>query len=504
MTVRLSDAVAKHGAGDPRGALADYRTIIEADPSNARVWHFAGVAHHQLGETKEAIGCLRRASSLDTSAADSAFALGVALQAAEQWDEAFARFERALIARPNYADAQNGIGAVYHHRGNLDEAERAFRRALAIDPKHVDALSNLGGLLAARGQYEESAQVFGRQTRVRPDEPRAHWQHGRSLRGAGRYDDALAALDRAHGMAPDDANIGYDRALALLHLERYPEGFAAWECRARRADMRPRPPAPPVWDGGPLRGKRVWLFAEQGQGDLIQYLRYAAPLADRGAKVVVEAHPNLISIVETAPGVAEVVPFGAPVVADFLIPSLSLPHLFKTTIDTIPASFPYLSPRPGTLPALPGTGRKIGLVWSGNPQQSMNVWRSCEFDDLIPLLDLPDTTFFSLQKGSRAGDRLLCDAGGQVLDLGPDLTDFGVTARVLASLDLLITTDTAIAHLAGALDRPAYLLLAHHADWRWGRSGATTPWYRSLRLFRQPAPGDWAGAVEKARADLVG
>ncbi len=504
MTASLAAAVAKHGAGDARGALGDYQAILDDDPANARAWHYAGVAHHQLGDPQKAIGCLQRAAQLDPDAADSAFALGVAFQGAGKLAEAFARFERALIARPDFADAHNGIGAVCQRRGDAAEAERAYRRALAIDPKHADALGNLGGLLAAFGRFDAAETVFARLVRNRPDDATAQWQHGRALRGANRPDEALVSLDRAQSLAPDDPRIGYDRALSLLHLERYPEGFAAWECRTRRADMRPRPKELPVWDGGPIEGKRAWLFAEQGQGDLIQYLRYARLVAERGAEVIAEVHPGLIPVARTAEGVSKVVPYGAAPAADVLVPCLSLPRYFGTTVETVPDRFPYLSAPPGALPALPGAGRKIGLVWSGNPQQPQNRWRACAFDDLVPLVDLPETTFFSLQKGSAAADRLLHEAGDGVFDLGPSLTDFGVTARVLGGLDLLITTDTAIAHLAGALDRPAFLLLAHHADWRWGRGTDRSPWYRSLRLFRQTTPGDWAGVVARVRSTLAG
>jgi len=491
-------ALSAHQAGKLSEAETLYKEMLARAPASADSWRLYGICLLHDNRPRDAVEALGRSVALNGDDAETLYALGAAFRACGLHDEALARFEAALIVQPDHAGAHNAMGSVWQHKGKMELAERAYRRSLACDDAQIDASLNLGTLLLSEDRAADAVPYLSRAAKSPTHSQTALLRLGRAHRLLRDETAALAAFDTALAADPQDAHAGYDRALSLLALDRFAEGFDALEARTRRSDMRPWPTGTPIWDGGDIAGKRVFVFAEQGQGDQLQFVRYVPLLADKGARVTLEAHPRLRPVLQTLRGVDKIVTFGAePAGHDFIAPLLSLPRHLGPAPAAAGAD-PYLAAPDGPeiLSVRSGTGPlRIGLVWSGNPQQPTNPRRSCSLDDLRPLADLTGVALYSLQKGSAATDLRLASWAGTITDLGPLLTDFGATARTLDALDLLITTDTAIAHLAGAMGNAAWVLLSYTADWRWSE-GQTTPWYSSLRLFRQPKPGDWASVVE--------
>ncbi|MCC7168395.1 MAG: hypothetical protein IT565_12590 [Rhodospirillales bacterium] len=321
------------------------------------------------------------------------------------------------------------------------------------------------------------------------------------MRDSNRPDEYLKWVEKALELRPDYPEAQWERALALLTLGDYGRGLPAYEARWGLERSPPRTFDKPRWDGQPLSGQTLFLHDEQGFGDAIQFARFAAQAAARGARVVLECQPELMRLFASLPGVAELVARGAPAPAfDCYAPLLSLPGLFGTTLDTLPALVPYLAPpedRPIVLPS--ERRRKIGLVWAGKTTPRD---RSIALGRLIDLMGDPRLAFYGLQVGPRAADIQAEAAGALITDLSAHLTDFAATAAVLSQLDVLVTIDTAIAHLAGALGVPTYVLLLYHSDWRWGAAGTATPWYPSLKLFRQARFDDWQAPLLDVARDL--
>ncbi len=359
-------------------------------------------------------------------------------------------------------------------RGDYAEAERCFRRTQALAPDSLETILNLGSALDMQGRAYEALEC---------------------------YESVLA-------VAPDNAKARYNRAAHLLRSGDFITGFADYEARfsaMKSADSRKYPQ--PRWDGSPLKGRTILVYCEQGLGDAIQFSRYVPMLAKKGGRVILEAQQPLISLLASLEGVERVVLKSAtPPITDFHIPLLSLPYLFGTTATTVPAIVPYLSP-PGdkvahwqTLLGERHEEFRIGLVWAGKPMPDPN--RSCPPDFLAPLLAISGTCFYSLQYGEQYQLPLSKEMAAQVVDLADDIGDFAKTAALITTLDLVITIDTVIAHLAGALGKPVWVMLPFAPDWRWMNSRADSPWYPSMRLFRQPQPGDWASVVREVAQAL--
>ncbi|NJL22841.1 MAG: hypothetical protein HC895_21695 [Leptolyngbyaceae cyanobacterium SM1_3_5] len=298
---------------------------------------------------------------------------------------------------------------------------------------------------------------------------------------------------RAIALAPNDAEAHFGYAFTLLISGDLQAGFAEYEWRWRLAYNPPRKLAQPRWDGAPLNGKTLLLWAEQGFGDTIQFVRYVSLLAKQG-RVIVECQPSLRSLLTSVPGIAQVIPQGEPLPDfDLQAPLLSVPHLLKTAIDTIPAPVPYLQPTRSI--ELPGKF-KIGIAWAGDPKNPINQRRSCPVDQFLKLRSIPDVTLYSLQK-----DRTV-ELPEDVIDLSDRLQDFADTAAIVAQLDLVISIDTALAHLAGAMGKPIWVVLPFSPDWRWLLHRSNCPWYPTMRLFRQPQASDWDSVFTSIAAEL--
>ena len=433
--------------------------------------------------------------------------------AAEGWLRA------ALAINPDEPTTLNNLGEVLRRGDRFDAAIPCYQRALSIVPDYAEAYDNLGCALTMAGRPAEALEHHRRAVALKRDFTLARDRLRVPLVDLNRNEEALAALRNATAWDNDLAKLRMNEAYALLALGRFPLGWKAYEARwdvlidggtpiARRHTDHPRWRGNGRQAGGRLAGRTLLLHAEQGFGDTLQFCRYAPKLARDGARVVVEVQPSLVQLLRSLNGVAQVVAMDEVLPEfDLQCPLLSLPLACGTTLATIPAEVPYLAPPPERVTAWRrrlgrrrAGRRRIGIAWSGNPEHSNDRNRSIPFGRLEPLLSRTDCEFHVAQPLILPTERALLDGLPHVTDHGAAhestaLADFADTAALLSLMDLVISVDTAVAHVAGALARPTWLLLPFSAEWRWLTSRTDTPWYPTLRLFRQPAPGDWDGVV---------
>ncbi len=437
--------------------------------------------------------------------AAACYNLGNALRAQGKLDEAAASYRRAIALWPDLAEAHNNLGSTLQDLAQPEAAAECYRRALAIRPAYPEAHYNLGNALQDLGQPEAAIESFRQALALRPDVPDIHNNLGKAYQDLGRLQAAMASFRDALAVQAEDAKAHWNIALLRLLSGDLERGFAGYEWRWPLRISRPRDFPQPAWDGAGFAGRRLLLHAEQGFGDSIQFIRYLPRVAALGGEVIVECPAALVRLFESLPGVAEVVAHGSILPAfDLHAPLMSLGRLFGTTLETIPAAVPYLA-APAARFALPvpaGTRLKVGIAWAGRPDHKNDRNRSCPVEHFLTLAERPGVALYSLQKGERAGDIAAAAADGRVHDLGPRLADFADTAAAIAGLDLVISVDTAVAHLAGALGRPLWVALAFMPDWRWLLERADSPWYPTARLFRQHRRGDWADVFARIAAAL--
>lgn len=503
-------------------AEAAYREATRLDPQFADTYNNLGLVLREQGKRELAIGAYLRGIELRPENPFAYNNLGITLLENGQPREAEIAYRAALELDPGYAVAHNNLGVVLKDGGRREEAEAAYRAALACKPDYPEAHNNLGVVCKETERYQEALTAYRAALHLRPDYPEAHNNLGVVLKELGQDEAAEAAYLRALDLRPVYPDARLNLALLRLTQGRYRE---AWpEHEARYDQRRPRPAAKwpplttPFWQGEPLAGKRLLIWPEQGFGDAIHFVRYAALLKRQGvAEVHLVCQTALAPLLATAPGVDRVCedPRDFPD-HDFWTFPMCLPYHLGTTLENLPATLPYLFSLPERRarwaePLGQGEpqGLRIGIVWKGNPTHGNDRQRSLpHLRTLAPLFALPGITWVSLQKG--AGENELDELSpgerppGGILPLGPTMADFADTAAIIDQLDLLITVDTAAAHVAGALGKPCWLLLAYHGlDWRWLREGESSPWYPGvMRLFRAPAPQvEGEGALETPWAE---
>jgi len=466
----LREAVTLHRAGRLAAAEPRYLAILSGEPQHFDALHLLGVVRQQQGRDADAVELIDRALALRPDDAAALSNRGRSLRALGRAHEALASCERALRLKPEFADAHNNRGLALAALKRPAEALKSYEAALSHDPAHLDALNN----------------------------------RGIALFEANRLDEALAAFDRALAVRPDHAHAHWNRAQVLLLSGDLARGWPEHEWRLVSNPGLARTFDKPLWRGdAPLAGKTILLHAEQGLGDSIQFCRYAPMAAARGARIVLEVQRPLVDLMRALDGPMEVIARG-DALPDFDLhcPLLSLPLAFGTALATIPAHTPYLGAPMVDWGARLGTMRpRIGLVWSGNPGHKRDAARSIPFFALMPLFEL-DATFVSLQKDVRASDAAILEQSGKVIDLGGSLASFADTATLIASLDLIISVDTSVAHLAGALGKPLWLLLPQVPDWRWLMGRDDSPWYPTARLFRHDGTRGWGGVIARVRDAL--
>lgn len=498
----LKDAEGALAAGGPTRAAGLYHAVLSLSPENPAALRQLGALEINRGSPETALALFERAKAKGLDA-DLCHAIATCFRMIGRPGLARSALAAALGLDPNHAPSLYDQALEHQRRGELGAARALYVKLGGLGGLHSKALLNYGVVLYRLGNLVAAERWFQAAGQVDPASPLPFINLAMIYRVWGFLPQAIACLEHAVTLSPDNAEAHWNLANALLTAGDFTRGFAEYEWRFRRKDRGERAMAMPRWQGEPLAGKTLLLAVEQGIGDVIHFVRFAADLAARGATVVVECHAGLQALVATAPGVARAVPPGTAVAADFYLPLLSVPHLLRFTGDDLKTDAAYVNV-PGGAPVFDLDGRfKAGLVWRGNPQHENDKWRSVPLSLLQPLLDVPGVTFYSLQVGAAAAEREQAPWRDRLADLTPRLTDFSATAAAVAALDLVITVDTAVAHLAGALGKPTWLLIAQGNDWRWLHERDDTPWYPAMRLFRQRKHRNWQPTVKLLAAALA-
>ncbi len=491
--------------GRPRDAVASCDRALTLRPDLPEAWLHRAQALMDLGAPAEALDGLGRATALRPHFAEAWASEGAALERLHRSAEALVSLDRALALAPGNVEAWCNRAATLLSLRQEQAALEATDRAVALRPDFPGVYYNRTVALLALHRDAEALAAAERALTLDPSDGQAAANHGLALEALGQHATALDSFRQAHVFRPAAAELEFAYGLALLLRGDLGRGFAHYEARLRSDNRRISRVFPqPAWDGlRPLSGKRLFLHWEQGFGDTIQLMRYVPLLAAQGARVTVSVPDALFPVYrDWLPGIETIGGQAAAPGFDEHAPLLSLPHLCGTTLANIPPVLP-LVPDPGRRAAWearlgPRRGRRIGLVWAGDPGHANDRNRSMPFAALAPLLDLP-AAWIAVQKEVPQAERA---ALGRVRWFGPELVDFAETAALLGQLDLLITVDTAVAHLAASLGIPVWLMLAYIPDWRWLLEREDSPWYPSMRLFRQPRRGDWPGVVAAIRAAL--
>jgi len=500
--MNLQHALTLHRAGRLTEAREIYQQILAMQPHHADALHLLGLVAVADGQRERAVELLSRAVALAPGMAGFHFDLAEALAEIGQAEPAIASYRRSLALEPNRSDTHGGLGFALARWKRWEESAAAFRQAVALRPDWAQAHNGLGCALVHMEQEDEARVCFRRAIEWMPDFAEAHNNLGHVEWLRGQWEEALVEYRRAMACCPDHADAHMNAGHVLLLLGQWEEGWRACEWRLHS----PSYPAfqrgfiAPRWDGKPVPGATVLIHADQGFGDVLHFVRYVPFVREhaQAARVIFECQPALLRLLAQSGGWnAELVARDESALPPFdsHVPLLSLP-LALGKYEPMPMSASYLhAEKTAVFAEAPRGSLRVGLAWAGSTAHQDDRRRSLAFEKLGPLLRVPGVTFYSLQIGQRTKVEPL-------IDLTPRITDFADTAALMAELDLVITVDSAVAHLAGALGRPVWTLLAFVPDWRWGATSATTSWYPSMRLFRQRTRGDWDEVIARVAAEL--
>ncbi len=503
----LDRAFALHRAGQVERARDAYLQLRFGHPAHPRLLFLLGTAELQLGRYADAVASLGASLKLDPDQEIALSNCGIGLLALERTAEALACFDRALALAPDQAKWHYNRGNALRNLGRADEALQAYDRAIALDPGDACFYNNRGTLLKDIRRPEAALVAFDRAVALDPNFAEAHSNRGNILKTLGRHDDALAAYDCAIALG-GDASFKYNKARLLLLTGDFKAGWKLYEQRWQRERSKSfvRRFSQPRWlKDRPVKNKTVLLYGEQGFGDTVQFVRYAPMVAALGAKVVIEVQKDVLPLLAGL-GDFVLIERGKPLPAfDLQCPMMSLPLAFKTRLDTVPANVPYLSADPARIAQWrrrlgPKRAPRIGIAWAGRAAFDNDVNRSIPLATMAPLI-AGRFEFHALQKEISSADAVLLHTLSVSVHAG-DLRDFADTAALIAEMDMVISVDTSIAHVAGAIGKPVWILLPFAPDWRWLLQRTDSPWYPTALLFRQPAFGDWDAVIETAAQEL--
>ena len=506
-------AAALHELGHLEQALANYDRAIALKPDYTEAHFKRGKLLHQTGQLDAALAAYERAVALKADYGAAHFHRGLVLHALGQLDAALGAYDRAAALATDDAEVHSWRGDVLWQLDRLDAALQSYDRAIEIDPAYAQAHSNRGIVLRKLEMLDAALESFDRAIALKPDYAEAHFNRGVVLRELRRLDEALESFGRAIALRADYAEAYCHRSYVRLLKGDFANGWLDHEWRwldKYGSNIHERRNFPqPLWLGKEnIAGKTILLHSEQGLGDTLQFCRYAKLVAALGARVILEVPRPLLNLLVDLEGVSQLVVKGTALPPfDYQCPLMSLPLAFNTDLDTIPAEVPYLrADRSKVAQWQARLGERIkpriGLVWSGNPRNRNDRNRSIPLAELMPHLPAAHQ-YVSLQKDVREPDRQTLQANVQLLDFAAELHDLGDTAALCECMDLVISVDTLLAHLSGALGKRTWVLLPFDADWRWLTAPTDCPWYPTARLYRQARIGEWRGALERLEADLT-
>jgi tetratricopeptide (TPR) repeat protein len=487
-------------------AVTSFTRAVAIAPDYAEAYFNRGNAFVELRRTAEALADFDRAIALNPRHAEACHNRASTLSELGRTDEAIVSFGRAAAINPGYADAHNNRGCALEKIGRLSEALAAYERAIALDPGRAEAHYNRGCVLTKLDRYEEALASYDRAIAVKPEFADAYCNRGCVLKYLGQFDQAIASFTRAIAMNPNQADAHLNLATLALALGDFERGWREYEWRWKSTHTPQRDFSQPMWVGGQdLAGKTLLVHTEQGFGDMVFSCRYIPMAAALGAKVVVEGPKRLLPLLKTLRGEYTFIETGEPLPPfDLHCPIMSLPLAFNTRLESIPADMPCLFADPDKLSAVSRESEKvprIGLVWSGNREHIGDATRSIALRQLEPILRLP-FAFHALQIEIRPEDFAALPEFPRLELHLHDQDGFLDAAALIAAMDLVVTVDTVIAHVAGALGKPVWILLPWLADWRWLLDRNDSPWYPTARLFRQPARRDWDSVIAEVCAQL--
>jgi tetratricopeptide (TPR) repeat protein len=486
------------------------KALIEQYPEAYTVWNILGVANMGLGKMFEASAAFQRVTTLNPNDPDGYNNLGVTLLELGELDEAIQAYQKAISLKPDFAAAYNNMGNALTGQGKLDGAIEAYRKAVSRKPDYVDAYYNLGFSLHAQGKLDGAIEAYRKALSRKPDHVDAYHNMGFSLQAQGKLDEAIEAYGKALGLTPDYAEAHYNLASCFNLKGELRRGFQHYEWRFQRKKPTARETRKELsWDGtSPLLDKKFVVYQEQGLGDIIQFCRYLTVLELKGADVVFSVTPKLHALLRTLNSKVQIVDsLPADTNTDFEASLMSLPHLFNTSLDTIPVSKSYLYADQSKIKSwnerLDSGGFKIGICWQGS-KEIIDLGRSFPLSLFKGISEISEVELISLHKGD--GERQIQDINFELTTFSDDFDSgkhaFCDTAAVMMNCDLIITSDTAVAHLAGALGCRTWVALQYVPDWRWMLERSDSPWYPNMRLYRQKQRGDWGYVFDMLTRDL--
>ena len=497
---------------DLEAAISHYQRALVLDPAYGDAHFNLGIAFFEQGKLDDAVAAYQNALKCKPDMAAAFYNMGLALHGQKKLKAAVSSYQKAIRLKPYFPEAYNNMGNVLLEQKKQDQASVCFKKALEIKPDYTDAVYNLGKCLSDQNRYPEAIACYQKALQINPNYHKACNNLAKIYQDMGVNHKAIFWFQKALQIKPDYAEAQFNLATVYLLTENFQEGWNAYEWRFKRREWKrtyPHRYDKPRWNGESFVGRRLYVHSEQGFGDILQFVRYLPWVKARGGTVIFETRQALSGLFKNMPEIDELVMFstdGQPAAEfDLYVPLASLPGTFETTLENIPAKVPYIVADQGKSLRWKGRltvdGVKVGLVWAGTDTDPR---RACSLKWLKSLSDIAGVHLYGLQKGI-AAEQIEVEGlpeDMQMTNLGQDFEDFTDTAAAIDNLDLVISIDTSVAHLAGAMGKPVWLMLPYVADWRWFLNRDDSPWYPTMRLFRQPKPGDWRSVVQQIAVKL--
>jgi len=509
----LESAGRYHRNGDIQQAKTQYQRILQVEPVQPEALHGLGLIAFQLKKYDIAGDFIGKAIENKPTVPQFHYNLGLVFIALKSHEKAIQAFEKAIKLKPDYADAYYNLALVLKEQRQFDDAVKNFKMAIQLAPDDAYAYYNLGNTYEALDRYEAAVESYQLGIKKNRNFTDVHNNLGVVLKELGRLDEAISHLREALRLQSDCAEAHWNLSLALLVKGQFEEGWNEHEWRFRRgkkSTIYPYDFTIPLWDGSSFTGKCLFVHLEQGFGDTLQFIRYLPMVKARGGTVTFETLKPLLGILNGFPGIDKLVEISPDrshaESCDYYVPVMSLPMLFKTEIPTIPSNIPYLYADSEKVEQwknrINRKGFRIGIVWAGKPEHENDGNRSCALEYFSALAGIPGVELYGLQKGDAAREAETSIGMIKIINFDRELKDFSETAAAIENLDLVISVDTALAHLAGAMGKPVWTLLPYAPDWRWLLEREDSPWYPTMRLFRQPSRGDWGTVFDRVKDEL--